>query len=107
MKKYKALPGDFTKGNEEVFKELLEPLTSKYKKELMKKLEPYASRHISDEITFSNYSVVLVARRMLELFFQHNYNYVPFVFIEPDGKTLCVDWNYKLNVKDKTELLKL
>lgn len=82
--------------NEAYFKELVSALAPKYQKEMMKKLNNLTDTNPQFEVEFSNPTVALVARRIIEAFCQEWYHIVPFVFLSEDMKTVRVDWRKPL-----------
>lgn len=78
--------------HESYFKELLSALNQKAKNELLKKLRELLSTSPLYEVEFSNPTIALVARRIVEAFSQEWYHVVPLVFIESDRRTVRVEW---------------
>lgn len=81
--------------HESYFKELLTALNKKSQMELIKKLKELLSTSALYEVQFSNPTIAMVARRIVETFSQEWYHVAPFVYIGNDRKTVRVDWTSK------------
>lgn len=80
-----------------LFNEMVSALNKNHRYELFSKLQDLLSDAAKNEVTFTNYTVTLVARRIVELFCQEWYHSVPLVFIEAEGRTLVIDWRYPIS----------